>query len=83
MNTTHVTSALVGPKLRLGLATKRLHDQLAFSTNLIDNRLCSYSLETCLMLFLISGSSIALSNEVKRAPTEQSKGDENKYSRPQ
>ena len=35
-------SALVGPELRLGLATERLHDQLAFSTNLVDNRLCSY-----------------------------------------
>ena len=41
MDSTHVTSALVGPKPRLGLATERLRDQLAFSTNLIDNRLCS------------------------------------------
>ena len=42
MNSTHVTSALVGPKLQLGLATERLRDQLVFSTNLVDNRLCSY-----------------------------------------
>ena len=40
MDSTHVTSALDGPKPRLGLATERLRDQLAFSTNLFDNQLC-------------------------------------------
>ena len=39
MDSTHVNSALVGPKPQLGLATERLRDQLAFSTNLVDNRL--------------------------------------------
>ena len=37
-DTTPVASALIGPKLGLGLATERLRDQLAFSTKLVDNR---------------------------------------------
>ena len=51
--------ALIGPKLRLGLATERLRDLLVFSTNLVDGMGwdgidCGYGVATALKIVQLS-----------------------------